>query len=373
MFDILNKLYRTKLLLICVLLTIGGLSLMILGNQLADRTDWLSLLPFSEFGGILIGAGFLSVSLDAYLKREQAAIDDRRLRSILHDQAPIMRDAVLDAFAADHEDLARVSTPETLDRIITNSLALRLGDQRFATEIYKDIHDQAIEATERWYDATLTIDLAPHTGGRNPGDYYDVTIRWEYTVVPKHPQRRFACVADRDEYLELTADPGTSAWYLGQTNKLDPTDPTSYEVRRFSVNGEDRPIRRSTRKTGQLYTATIGTDVVEAGQPVTIAYTYRTVTARAGHVLFFDIEHPTRDLTIDFDYTNTPITTITTLDMVPSIRRTRIEITPPDHPTKRVHADLDGWVFPRSGIAFVWANEAGTHSFKHSQRPSRGR
>ena len=37
-----------------------------------------------------------------------------------------MRDAVLEAFAANHDDLARIATPHMLDHVITNSLALRL-------------------------------------------------------------------------------------------------------------------------------------------------------------------------------------------------------------------------------------------------------
>ena len=55
-----------------------------------------------------------------------------------------MRDAVIDGFAFEPEDLARVATPATLDVIASNVLALRLGDSAFAQEIYEDLRDRAI-------------------------------------------------------------------------------------------------------------------------------------------------------------------------------------------------------------------------------------
>lgn len=357
MFDSLGRLYRTKLVLACVLLAITGAVLIALGKRLP--TGWASYIPLAELGGILVGAGILAVWLDAFMRREQAELDERRLRALLHEQAPAIRDAVLDGFAANHEDLKRVATPETLDRIITNGLSLRLNDQQFATEIYRDIRDQAVGAGERWHDASVSIDLrAPvsKTKAGSPGsEYLKATVRWEYRTTPQYPQRRFASVASREEYDELTNEPGaTSAWFLGESNQLDPTSRESFELLRFSVNGTERPIRRSERKHGQTYTVAIGQHIITERQPVTVAYTYQVLVRRHGHLLFFDIEQPTRDLRIDLDYTNTGIDTISTLDLIPSTRHTTIETDPANTPPQTIHIDINGWVFPRSGIAFVW-------------------
>jgi len=173
-----------------------------------------------------------------------------------------MRDAVLEAFAANHEDLERVATPELLDNLIANGLAMRLGDQQFASGIYTDIRDQAIAASERWHDASLSIELAPFPAGKGSGsartpttaigELFSVTVRWEYTTVPKHAQRRFVCVSDRDEYIELTQErDSTSAWFINPANGVDASRPEAFELQRFTVNGEERPIRRSSRKTAQ--------------------------------------------------------------------------------------------------------------------------
>jgi hypothetical protein len=158
MQSLLSRLYRTKLLLSSLVLVGVGLGLLTLSKALgtASVPTWLTWLPVAEAGGILLGAGLLSVWLDRFLRGEQDAIDELRLRRLLQEQAPRMRDAVLEAFAADREDLARVATPELLDGIITNSLGLRLKDQQFAAEIYTDIRDQAVRASERWHDARGT-------------------------------------------------------------------------------------------------------------------------------------------------------------------------------------------------------------------------
>lgn len=383
MRDLLGRLYRTKTLLVCVVLLVVGGGLISIGNRVTEWNvwSWVEFLPWSEVGSILIGAGLLSVWLDHFFRREQDERDDVRLRHLLREQAPALRDAVIGAFAANKEDLARVATPETLDQIIRNSLALRLHDAQFASEIYDDIRDQAVAAGERWYDASVSIDLSPtsleesdrahRAAGHGADDYFAVTVRWQYTTVPQHETRRFVCVSDRREYAELASESGaTSAWYLKPTGGVDASERQAFELLQFSVNGDDRPIRRAVRKGGQVYTANVGNDQVHAGQPVPITYTYRTVTTRSGHLLFFDIEQPTRDLSVDFDYTGCNVASVATLDLVPSVRPTRIERSAPALPSSTVRVSLDGWVFPRSGVAFVWTLDREVKTYRNVRRRS---
>lgn len=370
MHDLLTRMHRTKLVLTCLVLLVLGVALIALGDHLdgSEASGWIEFVPLRELGGILIGAGLLSVWLDHLFRREQAAIDELRLRRLLEEHAPTMRDAVLEAFAANRDDLKRVATPELLDQIIRNSLALRLDDDQFATEVYDDIRDQAVLASERWHDASLAINLAPFPIGKGSADggtlttpsqeFFSVTVRCEYTTTPRHPQRRFVCVSDRQEYAELAHERGaTSAWYFTPKDGVDAGSRQAFELLAFAVNGRERSIRRTERKQGQVYTASVGSEHIKAGAPVTISYTYRTVTRRDGHLLFFDIEQPTRDLKVELDYSGCGIASVSVLDLVPSVRPTRIERTPTDLPHSGVRVELDGWTFPRSGVAFVWVLE----------------
>ena len=348
------RLQTVKLILASVLLIVCGVLLIVVGQLTSEGhfDGWVSLIPWTELGGIVVGAGLLSVWLDYFLRREQQALADRRLRQILHSHAPAMRDAVLAAFAASHEDLKRVATPETLDQIAANSLALRLGDEQFANEVWTDIRQEAIEAPERRYDAHLDVTLRPHPEA--PG-YFSVAVRWEYKTVPAHAQRRFVCLSDRREYAELVAArDGTTAWFKPE-DAFPANERSTFELLQYTVNGQARTIRRASRKLYQSYAVDISAENVEASGPVTLSYTFRTVARADGNFLFFDIEQPTRDVSIGFDYSGCDIRTVSAIDQVPSARPTRIEHSPPDVPTSSVRVEIDGWVFPRAGVTFVWS------------------
>lgn len=271
---------------------------------------------------------------------------------LLRENAPVMRDAVIDAFAGNIEDLKRVATTETLDALARITMALRLHDENFASEIYSDILEQAINAPERWHDAIVDITLTPHP--KHSG-YFLVTARWEYTVTPTHSQRRFICLSDRDEYAELVdSDADASVWYMRPNAEFDAKDPDAYELMSFTVDGKEQRIRRSTRKGYQAYTVSIPKEAIEAGKPINVSYTTKTVTQSSGHLLFFDIEQPTHNISVNLDYTDANLAAISAIDLVPSVRPTRIEHSPETVPPKTVRVEIDGWTFPRSGVAFIW-------------------
>ena len=149
-----HRLRRLKAALLAVSFTLAGILLMMLNAWIAPLRlgdwQWLHALPLGELGGTLFGAGLLSTFFEYAFRRDQEAHTLARFRQIIREEAPAMRDAVVEGFAIHPEDLKRVATPELLDDIAANVMALRLGDEQFAREIYRDIRDQAIRAAERW-------------------------------------------------------------------------------------------------------------------------------------------------------------------------------------------------------------------------------
>ena len=87
----------------------------------------------------MFGAGLLGTLFEYTFRKEQDEAAAARFRAIIHDEAPALRDAVINGFAIHKADLARVATPELLDDIAANAMALRLGDDQFARELYGDI------------------------------------------------------------------------------------------------------------------------------------------------------------------------------------------------------------------------------------------
>ena len=282
-----HRLRRLKAALLAVSLTLAGILLMMLNAWLAPLRlgdwQWLHALPLGELGGILFGAGVLSTFFEYTFRRDQEAHTLTRFRQIIREEAPTMRDAVVEGFAIHPEDLKRVATPELLDDIAANVMALRLGDEQFAREIYRDIRDQAIRAAERWYDVAVRVRLSTAVERSTAGTpLLDVSVEWEYTTVPSSATRRFACVSDQDECNELLADtPATAAWLLQNRPGVDAASRSSYELLELTVDGRSQTIRRSSRKTGQTYSVSLDEDAVQ-GQPVRIRQVIRTVVPRWG-------------------------------------------------------------------------------------------
>lgn len=353
-----RTIFKLKTSLVSIAMAIIGLGLLIFG-KLAEHQDGLSALqylPLFELGSTLFITGTL-VNVWEYVDgRDRERRDDARLRRLLKEAAPDFRDAVIGGFAISPEDLERVATPELLDGLATNALALRLGDDQLARELYADLRDQAIRAPERWHDVQVRIwlheaDRVTSTGAA----LFDVLIEWEYTVVPTHPVQRFACVSDREEFYELVSDvPATLTWFMTNRDGLEAADQRNYELLTFSVDGVESKIRRSERANGQTYTTSIGDDVVAAGKPVRIRQLYRTVTPQHGHRLYVEVGQPTRGFSLEVDYTDTTIAHMSVTELISSSHRSRVSQMPQQVDARVLGIDLPGWLLPKSGYAFVW-------------------
>lgn len=146
------------------LLALGvGIALLTLACHIADDPLWdlPSFWPLSALGGILVGSGFLGIVWDYIDGNDREARDDERVRRLVKEAAPEFPDAVVRGLAVEDDDLKGVATPELLDAIASNVLALRLGNRAFASEVYADVRDQAVRTPERWLDVDVTIRLSP--------------------------------------------------------------------------------------------------------------------------------------------------------------------------------------------------------------------
>lgn len=355
-----HRLRKTKASLLAVSFTLAGILLIMLNAWLAPLRlgdwQWLHALPLGELGGTLFGAGLLSTFFEYTFRRDQEAHTLARFRQIIREEAPAMRDAVVEGFAIHPDDLKRVATPELLDDIAANVMALRLGDEQFAREIYRDIRDQAIRAAERWYDVAVRVRLSTAVERSTAGTpLLDVTVEWEYTTIPSSATRRFACVSDQDEYTELLADtPATAAWLLQNRPGVDAASRSSYELLELTVDGRSQTIRRSTRKTGQTYSVSLDEDAVQ-GQPVRIRQVIRTITPQWSHRLYFAVAQPTRGWSLRLDYTDTAIAEIQVSDTISPTPPACITRSPEAVPGKVIAVETSSWLLPQSGVAFTWA------------------
>ena len=354
-----HRLRKTKAAFLAAALTLAGVLLIMLNGWLAGLNlgdwSWLHALPLGELGGTLFGAGLLGTLFEYSFRKDQEAATTRQFRQIIHDEAPAMRDAVIEGFAIRPEDLKRVANPELLDAIAANVMALRLGDEQFAREIYADIRDQAIRAVERWHDVEVRIRLSSALERSTVGTpLFDLTVEWEYTTVPAGPVRRFASTSDRVEYRELLLDvPATSPWFMQSRLGVDAASRDCYELLELTVDGRPQSFRRSARRTGQVYTVTLD-EAAMSGEEVRIRQTFRVVTPASGHRIYVELPQPARDVSLVLDYTNTDIATMTVTDMVSSSRSPHVSHAPAATNGRVIHVDAPGWLLPKTGFAFTW-------------------
>lgn len=357
----LDQLYKTKLQLLAVLLGVVGMALIVWGYWLPANKSGSEVLAAVA---VNVGFAFLTTALVSfvfeYLDRrygEQRA--KQGLREAVRAEAPAIRDAVLDSLAFNAKTLKGVTSDEQLDHIATNALALRLDDEELAHELYTDLRDQVLTAPERWRDVNVAVTLSPWTNGpaAGKGSMFVATIRWEYRVKPAGSTMRFASVADESEYRELLRDPGTtSVWYFDSSGGLDAAHPEVFELAAFTIDGKQRKIRRTGRAGAQVYAVSLGSEV-GADQEVTVAYTYRGLVQRHGHLLYLDLPRPAKGLHVQLDYGHAGIRWMNTQDYFASSRTPRVEQASTTKDAQVVNIGFDGWVLPRAGVNFVWVLE----------------
>ena len=352
-----TRLRRTKAALLATVLTLAGILLIMLNGWLSSLNlgdwSWLHALPLGELGGTLFGAGLLGTLFEYSFRKDQEAATTRQFRQIIHDEAPAMRDAVIEGFRFDTQDLKRIATPKLLDELAVNSLGMRFGDTAFGREVYGDIKHQAITAEERWYDARVDATLGiPRVRSVAPNPFFDLLVRWEYTVVPKHRFRKFAVVSDRQRYDQMVAERGeTSVWFKPSGTGLEVTDPAVFALEQFIIDGKVIPFTRQADDVSQVYIVDLGEQVVRDEKPVVVSFAFRTLVPRDGHVVHIDIDRPTKGLEVELTYDAAAIRRVRLMDFASRGDGGRI-ITESEIPVVRYR--YDGWLFPRAGLVFAW-------------------
>ena len=356
-----RRLLKTKAALLAVSFTLIGILLIMLNAWLATLSlgdwSWLHHLPLDEVGGPLLGAGLVSTILDYSYRRDQEDVAIQRTQQAIVDLSPAkLWSALCEGLAHHPAELARLTTSERLDDAAAAIMAQRLGDEQFAREIYADIRDQAIRAAERWYDVEARVRLSTAVERSTAGTpLLDVTVEWEYTTVPSSATRRFACVSDQDEYNELRQDvPATSTWFMAPRPGMDARRREAYELLELTVDGRPQPIRRSTRATGQTYSAGLDEDA-RSGEPVRIRQVFRTITPQWSHRLYFAVRQPTRGWSLRLDYTDTTIAEVHVSDTMATTLASSIIHSPEAVPGKEITVETSSWLLPQSGVAFTWA------------------
>jgi hypothetical protein len=358
MNHLLDQLYKTKLRLAGLVTALLSIALIVVSHRVDafPVLSWLVGWPTGEVGSALLSAGVIAVIFEYYARKETAARTNEQLRHAIRQEAPAIRDAVLDSFAFEPATMRSIASDETLDKIATNAIGLRLGDGELARDAYADLREQVIRSPERWRNVDVSVSLSPWKAGPAEGkdSMFVATIRWEYEVRPTESTLRFVSTSDQAEYRELLRDPTVAGqWMFEKVGALDASSQETFELVQFAVDGVERSVRRAVRRGSQVYTVALG-KAASTGNEATISYTYRILVQRHGHLLYLDLPRPTKGLHVQLNYGQADIRYVNVLDYFASPGASRVERSPATAPAKTIDVSFDGQIFPRSGVAFVW-------------------
>jgi hypothetical protein len=344
----LQRVYRTKFVLVAVVSVFLGLGLIVLAHwaSLNESGAWLRSWPVNEIGLGLFTTGLFGVLFQYVGKRDAD-----------EDQLQLIRQVITDDLARRPDGLLAMVSSETRDRIAENCLRLQLGDDALAQGLYADLRAQIIRSPERRYDMDVSIALTPWTGGPVSGvnAMFVATVRTDYRVRPVRPVMRFVCLSDRDEYQELLRDPSyTGVHYFPAVLGVDGGSKEAFQLVEVKLDGRSQPIERTGRSAAQEYEAHLRGDTTPDNGISAVSYTYRALARQHGHLFFIDFSRPTQNVRVNFAYGGCGIQRVNVIDSIASSRQPGLSQLPASGPTPSVGLRFDGWVLPKAEVGFVW-------------------
>ena len=346
MSDLPQQLYRTKLTLLAVLFVVAGFGLLTLAHGV--QRGWLTHLPVGDVGSGLFTTGLIGVALQYLDARDADQRASERLRKVIAEEAPAIRDAVIDGFAFSPDALTSVTSPELLDRVVRNCLVAQLGDPDLAASSHEQLLKEAMTPADRQTDSRLAIELTASTHKH----HLKMTVRREYRFTPHVDSLRFACVESHDDFEILLRDPETAeVWRAAARDGLSPVDAATFQLASVELDGEPLELHRSVRRDMQLVTCRLPKPE-PVPQPRHLAYSYEVLLPVAKRHIYYDFNRPSHGLEVDISYDHS-VQDLRLIDFIGE---------PTDLRRASHHSDeggdssvaTDEWVLPRAGIVAVW-------------------
>jgi alanine racemase len=185
------------------------------------------------------------------------------------------------------------------------------------------------------------------------GDDFRVTTHIEYSKVFRNPVFLIGCAGNNEQLSAFFEDPLCEYRWLLQDGESLISD-RDFKIRRVRIDQEDVPVVRK-ENTDRGYEVWCGGDYLrkKLNSQVRVELEIVTRTARINRFFPVYLVYPTRGLDIAFYYEGTPISSVREISFFagkhpyPEIHR---------EPGRSVHIRIrdDEWVFPNSGVAFLW-------------------
>ncbi|MGO1056701.1 hypothetical protein [Crossiella sp. CA198] len=352
---LLHRLYRTKLTLLAVILTVAGLALLVLAQ--VDGIKQIELLPLKDLGGALVSAGVIAIALDYMEGRDSEARTRSQLRSVIEEMAPVIRASVLDGFSATAEDFERIASVDKTMQVAEKALAVGLKQPELARAVVQNLRRQVDRSAVTSSDTRVSITLTPWADGPATGPHamFVADFVWEHHLATLPRMERFYCVSDRSRYRDATADPTSPVvWFFPTTKDISAGSPDAFELVRYAINGVPQDIGAERDASGQCHTVTLDQQQEATARGYHVAYHYRVLIPQHGHALSFSLTKPSNSLSITFTHHQCNINSVSAHEFFTSAHPPRVYTSPVGAVVPTITVGCDDWVLPGSGVTFTW-------------------
>jgi hypothetical protein len=245
-----------------------------------------------------------------------------------------------------------------IEEIIRGALRAKLGDEEMSGSIYDGLLQKTFSYTERFVGLRVEVTLSS-VDASEPAEvrdtFYDVVVALRYRTKLLSSRFVFARALDYDQFNARVRHPDyIFTWRLEESRDLPRDSPKALDLYRFAVDDDELPKVARTTDDGAYEIVCENPDLeAKRDTEVTIHYAVMTKLRKHDHVFFYTAVRPTRGITVILNFARTDIESVLTYDFFVSSKTPVIYQLPREHP-HTVVVELDEWVFPKGGVAFVW-------------------
>jgi hypothetical protein len=239
---------------------------------------------------------------------------------------------------------------DVLWRYAEEAVAQVSQNDELAQDVLSDLKNRLSDPEEVWRDLHVNVALLP-----NPAttEVFEVHFTASYRTTLRRTQMAFVLGTDVESYDRNIASPEVDVTW-GCPSLSDHVDLEQlFRVEVVRIEGHQMNLTRNgqiTIATSEILSELVGTDVE-------ISYNFVAPAKRRGHILHLEVPRICKNAEYAIALNNCGVTRVRVVDYFSSRNRATIRCQPSwDAPTS-VTATLQGWITPRSGMAFVWTLE----------------
>lgn len=286
------------------------------------------------------------------------ALGKRAPRVFLHEgRTDAVEPRLRRIFIPDEErSLARIGN------IIRRCCQTRASNAEVGDAIYYEMFETLFGKEDRQLelrtDLRYAIDVAPfagddRNGDRLAGDYFRVTTRIAYTKTIRNHIFMIGCALDNEQLAALFEDKDCEyRWLVNRGDGL--VVERDFRIGRVCIDGQDVPVL-DARQTERGYEFWCGGEELKekVNRPVRIEIDIVTRKSKLNNIFTVYLVYPTRGVDITFHYGETKFRNVREVSFFAG-KHPSPQVTREPGKTLRLTVGRDEWIFPTSGVAFIW-------------------